>query len=233
MFAKYIFPIILIFVSQILYLGIHTIRLTFTIKGKKQYAVLLSFLEIGVYLIAINLVLTDIKNPAKIASYILGYGLGVLLGMKLDSRLAVGKQTLLMIPKEGCSLILKDFLVETACATTILKGSSKEGEARDVFIVVAFRKNVKKIQGFIDKIAPGTFITVLDTRHTYNRNLAQEITNASLEELEEKLEKTKLDSVGETQGLQTTNASLEELEEKLEKAKLDVVEETQELQAKK
>ena len=65
MFEKYIYPALLIFVSQVLYLSVHTIRLSLTIKGKKQLAFLLSFLEISVYLLAINLVLTDIKNPVK------------------------------------------------------------------------------------------------------------------------------------------------------------------------
>jgi uncharacterized protein YebE (UPF0316 family) len=195
MFEKYIFPAILILLGQISYLGIHTVRLSLTLKGKKQSAFFLSFIEISVYLIAINLVLTDIKNPVKIASYILGYALGILLGMKLDSKLAIGKQTLLMIPKEESSSILKDFLKETGCALTILKGFSKSGKDRDVFLVIAFRKNVKKMKGFIDKVAPDTFITVLDTRHTYNRDLTQEITNDSLEDLEERLEKTRLDKI--------------------------------------
>jgi uncharacterized protein YebE (UPF0316 family) len=186
MFEKYIYPALLIFVSQVLYLSVHTIRLSLTIKGKKQLAFLLSFLEISVYLLAINLVLTDIKNPVKIGSYILGYAIGVLLGMKLDSLFAIGKQTLLMIPQAGYSSILKDFLVETDCATTILKGYSKEDEERDVFIVVAFRKNVKKMRGLIDKVAPNTFTTVLDTRHTYNRDLSQEITDETIEEIEER-----------------------------------------------
>ena len=64
----------------------HTIRLIFVMKGYRYYAVLLSMVEVCIYLIGLNIVLDNIDRPINLLAYCVGFGTGIFLAAK--SRMA-------------------------------------------------------------------------------------------------------------------------------------------------
>jgi uncharacterized protein YebE (UPF0316 family) len=75
---------------QITYVSMLSIRFILMVKGVRYIAALMSAVEIGIYVIGFKLVLDNLDNPLNLFIYCLSYGAGVLLGVKIEERLAIG-----------------------------------------------------------------------------------------------------------------------------------------------
>lgn len=79
-----------IFLLQLVYVPLLTLRTTFVVKGKKIQASLFAFLEAIIYIVSLGIVFSDLKNFFNIGAYILGYGIGIYIGGRIEERLAIG-----------------------------------------------------------------------------------------------------------------------------------------------
>ena len=70
------------------------LRTTFVVKGKKVQASLFAFLEAIIYIVSLGIVFSDLKNFLNIGSYILGYGIGVYIGGRIEEKLAIGYRSI-------------------------------------------------------------------------------------------------------------------------------------------
>jgi uncharacterized protein YebE (UPF0316 family) len=82
--------ILSIIALQITYVSMLSIRFILMVKGVRYIAALMSAVEIGMYVIGFKLVLDNLNNPLNLIVYCLSYGAGVLLGIKIEERLAIG-----------------------------------------------------------------------------------------------------------------------------------------------
>lgn len=80
----------IIFVAQLIFVPVLTLRTIMMVKGMKGKASALGTLEGVIYVIALGLVFSDLSNYLNMAAYALGFGLGVYLGQLLEQRLAIG-----------------------------------------------------------------------------------------------------------------------------------------------
>jgi len=88
---------IIILVIQIVYVSFFTLRMIFTLKGKRYLAAAISVVEVSVYIYGLSIVLERLSNPVNLLAYSLGYGLGVLVGTKIEEKLALGYITVQVI----------------------------------------------------------------------------------------------------------------------------------------
>src|SRR5690625_3863475 len=65
-------------------------RMILTMKGRRYTAALVSMVEVVIYIIGLGLVLENINEIQNIIAYALGYGIGVIIGMKIEEKLALG-----------------------------------------------------------------------------------------------------------------------------------------------
>jgi uncharacterized protein YebE (UPF0316 family) len=92
--------ILSIIALQITYVSMLSIRFILMVKGVRYVASMMSAVEIGIYVIGFKLVLDNLDNPINLIIYCLSYGAGVLLGIKIEERLAIGYITVQITTKE-------------------------------------------------------------------------------------------------------------------------------------
>ncbi|ARF16986.1 DUF2179 domain-containing protein [Sporosarcina sp. P3] len=89
--------ILIIFAINIVYVTFMTIRIILTLKGYRYIAATVSMIETVVYVIGLGLVLDNLDQIQNLIAYALGYGIGVIIGSKIEERLALGYITVNVI----------------------------------------------------------------------------------------------------------------------------------------
>lgn len=89
--------ILIIFAINIVYVTFMTIRIILTLKGYRYIAATVSMVETVVYVIGLGLVLDNLDQTQNLIAYALGYGIGVIIGSKIEERLALGYITVNVI----------------------------------------------------------------------------------------------------------------------------------------
>lgn len=146
----------IILAIQIVYVSFFTIRMIFTLKGKKYLAAVLSMVEVSIYVTGLSIVLDRLDNPINLFAYSLGYGLGVLVGTKIEERLALGYVTVQVVTQyiDGQ---LPDAIREKGYGVTSWFAKGKDGD-RLVLYVLTKRKNQHKLFNAINQLDPKAFI---------------------------------------------------------------------------
>lgn len=79
-----------IFAVNIVYVSFLTMRTISTLKGYRYTAASFSILETFVYVIGLGLVLENLDQFQNVVAYALGFGAGILVGLKIEEKLALG-----------------------------------------------------------------------------------------------------------------------------------------------
>nr|WP_186365531.1 DUF2179 domain-containing protein [Salinicoccus cyprini] len=82
--------VLVIFIVNIVYVSFLTMRTISTLKGYRYTAAAFSILETFVYVIGLGLVLENLDQFQNVVAYALGFGAGILVGLKIEEKLALG-----------------------------------------------------------------------------------------------------------------------------------------------
>lgn len=85
---------LIIFVAQLLYVPVLTLRTIMMVKGMKEKASAMGMLEGVIYVVALGIVFSDLSNYLNMASYALGFGVGIYIGQIIEQKLAIGYVTI-------------------------------------------------------------------------------------------------------------------------------------------
>ena len=77
----------IILIINIVYVSFFTIRMILTLKGQRYLAASLSMIEVVIYVLGLGLVLNNLDEIQNLVAYALGYGIGVIVGMKIEEKL--------------------------------------------------------------------------------------------------------------------------------------------------
>ena len=110
---------LIIFIAQLLFVPVLTLRTITMVKGMKEKAAALGMLEGVIYVIALGIVFSDLSNYLNMASYALGFGVGIYIGQIIEQKLAIGYVSIevnIMNENEELTSHLRDegFSVSTA-----------------------------------------------------------------------------------------------------------------------
>ncbi|WP_301109061.1 DUF2179 domain-containing protein [Sporosarcina sp.] len=89
--------VLIIFLINIVYVSFSTVRMILTLKGYRYIAAAVSMVEVVVYVIGLGLVLDNLDQIQNLIAYALGYASGVVVGTKIEERLALGYITVNVI----------------------------------------------------------------------------------------------------------------------------------------
>lgn len=81
---------LIIFIAQLLFVPVLTLRTIMMVKGMKEKAAGLGVLEGFIYVIALGIVFSDLSNYWNMASYAIGFGVGLYIGQIIEQKLAIG-----------------------------------------------------------------------------------------------------------------------------------------------
>lgn len=152
----------LIFALRVTDMSLDTLRVLFVMRGRKPIAWVLGFFQAAVYVIAITSVLRNLTNPLNIIGYAAGFATGVVVGMAIEERLAIGHVHMRIISSRRGSGIAEE-LREEGYAVTEVPGRGKDGMVTMLNCSV-LRKDVKQVRGMVDSVDSQAFITSQEIR---------------------------------------------------------------------
>ena len=160
---EYIFGYLFIFLAKCADITLATIRTLFVVKGKKTLSFFIGIVEILIYLFAINKVLSSMDNIGNVLSYALGFATGNVLGIMVESRIAIG----LLIAQIFTGKDVEDFsdyLRKNEFGVTVVEGRGREG-TKHILQVVLDRKTLSKFEKCINSYDPFCFVTISDVKN--------------------------------------------------------------------
>lgn len=155
--------LLLIFVINVAYISLNTIRFMLTMKSYRLAASLVSMVEVTIYVVGLGLVLDSLDNYINLAVYALGYGVGIALGIKIEEFLALGYIMVTAIVP-NIETKMPEELRELGYGVTTSLAFGREGD-RMVLEILTPRKTERKLYKQISEIEPKTFIISYEPKY--------------------------------------------------------------------
>ncbi|MEF3401815.1 DUF5698 domain-containing protein, partial [Listeria monocytogenes] len=145
---EFVLGYLLIFLAKCSDVTLATIRTIFVVKGKKKLAFCIGFLEILIYLFAMDKVLGDMGDIVKVMSYALGFATGNVVGITLEEKLAIGLITAQVFTGEDVDQFA-EYLRQHGLGVTVIEGRGRGG-VKYILQVVLDRKHLHNFQNTIN-----------------------------------------------------------------------------------
>lgn len=151
-----------IFALRVTDMSLDTLRLVFVMRGRRLLAGAVGFCQSLIFVTAITTVIRNLDNVYNMIGYAAGFGCGVMLGMAIEERLALGFGHVRVISStRGRAVAVA--LREAGYAATELAGHGRDGTVSVVNCTVQ-RKDVPKVEAIATNADPHCFVTVDDVR---------------------------------------------------------------------
>jgi len=157
--------VLIIFVVNIVYVSLNTLRVILTLKGRRYIAAFVSVFEITIYTIGLGLVLDNLDQIQNLIAYALGFGIGVVLGSKIEEKLALGYITVNVISSDP-SIDFTRKLREKGYGVTSWFAYGMDGD-RLAMQILTPRKYELKLYEDIKGIDPKAFIIAYEPRQIF------------------------------------------------------------------
>lgn len=154
---------VLIFLARIADVSIGTIRMIFVIAGWRLRAAGLGFFEVLIWALAVGGLVQSITNPVLLLAYAGGFAAGNLVGMLIESKLALGYRVVQVINREPNNE-LPGFLRDNGYRVTRVMGEGKDGPIELCFAVVR-RRVLPEILRLIEQHTPDAIVTIERAEH--------------------------------------------------------------------
>lgn len=148
-----------ILVLQVLYVAVMTVRWIILVRGSRWTAAAISFFEVIIYVIGLGLVFSNLRDPARVMMYAVGYALGSLVGSYVEERLALGHSVFQIISRQPARLV--PALRGMGIGVTSWQAEGREGP-RELLMVVTRRRSASDLLGLVHEIDPQAFMIRLD-----------------------------------------------------------------------
>ena len=153
---------LLIFLLQIIYVPILTIRTILLVKNQTKSAAGVGLLEAVIYIVSLGIVFQDLSNMMNIVAYVLGFSAGLLLGGYIENKLAIGYITYNVSLLERCDELVTT-LRHAGFGVTVFIGEGINSE-RYRLDIIAKRSREKELLEIINEIAPKAFMASYEIR---------------------------------------------------------------------
>jgi uncharacterized protein YebE (UPF0316 family) len=141
-----------IFGLRIIDISLYTMRLLMVTRGRKGLAACFAFFQSILFVTAIRAVLTNLDNPYIILGYAAGFATGLVVGMSLESRLAIG-YTHIRIVSTGRGAQITEGLRQAGYGVTEIPARGKDGMV-----------TMLNCTQLVDSIDPNSFISAEEVR---------------------------------------------------------------------
>ncbi|MDS9473165.1 DUF2179 domain-containing protein [Sporosarcina pasteurii] len=148
--------VLIIFIINIIYVTFFTIRMILTLKGYRYIAAGVSVVEIIVYVLGLGLVLDNLNEIQNLIAYALGYGCGVIIGTKIEEKMALGYITVNVITAD-VDRRLPRMLRDEGYGVTDWSANGLEGN-RSAIQILTPRRYELKLYARIKELDPKAFI---------------------------------------------------------------------------
>lgn len=167
---------ILVCLARVCDVSINTFRTILMISGRKWLSGLLGAVEVTIWVIAVGGVLKYISlaNWTAVAGYALGFAAGVVIGMTIEDRVALGFRMVRIVNPDGkgAETLVSERLRDAGFRVTQVEGKGRAGPVEVAFTVVK-RKSVAQVRRIVEQHAPRSFVTVESVSPTAGGSLEE------------------------------------------------------------
>lgn len=141
---------------------IGTFRMILVVQSKKYLAGIAGFVEVLIWIFAMRYIVQHMDNDINLFGYALGFGIGNVLGITLEEKVALGYVQLNIISRHFTDQIA-DMLRKSKYGVTILPAEGGSGGV-SILVIIIRRKDLKYVQKIIDGIDNNAFVTIQHSR---------------------------------------------------------------------
>lgn len=156
---------IIILVINIAYVSLNTIRMILTLKSHRYLAAFISMFEIVIYVVGLGLVLDRLNEIQNLVAYAVGFGLGVIVGMKIEEKLALGYITVNVITSDF-EQDLPNLLRNRGYGVTNWVANGREG-ARLMMEILTPRRSELNLYNAVRELDPNAFLVSHEPKAFY------------------------------------------------------------------
>ena len=153
---------VLIMLLRIADVTLGTFRTILVVNAKKYHAAVTGFFEVLIWIFAMRYIVQHMDQTINLFGYAVGFGLGNLLGITLEEKVALGYVQLNIISRYYTDKIA-DQLRKSRYGATILPAEGGSG-GMSVLVVIIPRRELKNVQEIIDGIDKDAFVTIQHSR---------------------------------------------------------------------
>lgn len=154
-----------IFLINLVYIMLSTIRTLLTMRGYQKAAPLISIIEVTVYTLGLSMVMQYLSNPIYLIAYALGFGVGIYCGMMIENKLALG-YSVVVVYVQNDDHTLANALRERGYGVTIQVGYGRDGD-RLILTILTPRSNEVYLRRTIEEIDPKAFYLSYDAKYIH------------------------------------------------------------------
>jgi uncharacterized protein YebE (UPF0316 family) len=151
-----------VFALRVFEMSLDTVRVLMVVRNRQGYAWGIGFFQSILFVVAITTVLSNLTEPVTVIAYAAGFATGVVIGMYVEERMAIG-YTHIRIVSPGLGAKIADQLREDGHALTEVPARGKDGAVTLINCSV-LRKYVDPITRTVKEIDPQAFITAEELR---------------------------------------------------------------------
>lgn len=152
---------VLIFSARVADVSLGTVRTINMVQGRRGIAWVLGFVELIIWVSAISKVVENLDEPLYALSYALGFATGTVVGLSLESWIALGNQVVQVFTRKGAEIARQ--LRSEGFRLTSFVGEGRDGPIDMLFIEIPRRKT-RDITCFVRELDPKSFYTVEDAK---------------------------------------------------------------------
>lgn len=206
--------ILIILTVNIVYVSFSTIRVILTLKGQKYIAAGIGVIEIMLYTVGLGLVLDNLDRIENLFAYGIGYGIGVIVGSKIEERLALGYTTVNVISTDP-DLNFTERLRENGYGVTSWYAYGMEGDRLSMQILTP-RKYEGHLYRTIKDIDPKAFIISYEPKQINGGFWVKKVKKGKIKRSVQQ-EETLIKAINESEGIQVSEETKERTLHKTER----------------
>lgn len=148
-------------------MSLDVLRILMLMRDRRALAAGIGFLEVSVFIVALNEVLKGgLNEPGKIIAYAGGFAMGNYIGSLIEEKLAMGYLSIQIFPPTNLINPFINMMRQEGFGVTSITGCGRDGE-RSILFVLLKRKDLNKALNLIDKICPEAFFNVSDAKRIH------------------------------------------------------------------
>lgn len=184
MLENAIVMVTIIFVINVVYVTLSTMRMILTLKGRRYIAAFVSMFEIVIYVVGLGLVLDNLNEIQNLVAYALGFGTGVVVGTKIEEKLALGYITVNVVSSNP-DLNFTRKIREKGYGVTSWSSYGMDGDRLSMQILTP-RKYELRLYEMIKGIDPKAFIISYEPKQIYGGFWVKQVRKGNLMKMKKK-----------------------------------------------
>lgn len=168
----------IILIINIVYVSFSTVRMILTLKGRRYLAAFVSMFEVVIYILGLGLVLDNLDQIQNLIAYAIGFGIGVVVGSKIEERLALGYITVNVVSSNP-DIEFTRKLREKGYGVTSWSSYGMEGDRLSMQILTP-RKYELRLYEAIKNLDPKAFIISYEPKQIHGGFWVKQVRTGNL-----------------------------------------------------